>query len=107
MAELALKYDAENASVIEYVQELQKDIELDNLLAPDHPERVKYDKMVEWLKKEGATIEGAKIRYYSDAYRAVHATRDLPSGTRILFVPDHILMSHDRACQTPIGQQLI
>jgi len=59
--------------------------------------------MFEWLKNDGAYYEKLKLRYYSQDYRGVHASRDIKKGETILLVPLKCLLTLDMAMLSPIG----
>jgi hypothetical protein len=67
--------------------ELKQEIEEDNFLPPDHPERLRFEKMLKWLSDGGSKFDKLKIRYYGPEYRGVHAARDIKKGETILLVP--------------------
>jgi hypothetical protein len=46
----------------------------------DHPERIKMNKFFEWLKKNGAKVNGVKVRWYSETNRGMIATKDFKVG---------------------------
>ncbi len=72
----------------------------------DHPERKRFNDMFEWLKKDGAYFEKLKLRYYTQDYRGVHASRAIKKGETILLVPLKNLLTLDRAMESPIGSQM-
>jgi len=39
------------------------------------------------MQNGGADFSKLKLRYYSDNYRGVHASRDIKNGENILIVP--------------------
>lgn len=53
----------------------------------DHPERLRFNAMFDWMKSGGAEFNKMKLRYYTEDYRGVHASRDVKKGETILFVP--------------------
>ena len=61
--------------------------QLDNLLAVDHPERARFERLIAWMRAGGAEFNKMKLRYYSADYRGVHAARDIVEGETILYVP--------------------
>lgn len=64
-----------------------KEYQMDNLLAVDHPERARFERLIEWMRSGGAQFNKMKLRYYSADYRGVHAARDILEGETILYVP--------------------
>jgi histone-lysine N-methyltransferase SETD3 len=69
----------------------------------DHPERARYNTMLEWMEQGGSRFDKLKLRYYTDDYRGVHAARPIKKDETILFVPFHQLLTLDMAMQSPIG----
>ena len=61
--------------------------QMDNLLAVDHPERARFERLIAWMRAGGAQFNKMKLRYYSADYRGVHAARDIVEGETILYVP--------------------
>lgn len=61
--------------------------QMDNLLAVDHPERARFERLIAWMRTGGAQFNKMKLRYYSADYRGVHAARDIAEGETILYVP--------------------
>jgi len=57
------------------------------VLPPDHPERKRFQVLLDWMKNGGAEFDKLKLRYYSENYRGVHAARDIKNGECILKVP--------------------
>jgi hypothetical protein len=53
--------------------------------------------MFDWLKSDGADFKKLKLRYYTEDYRGVHASRDIAKGETILFVPKKNLLTLDMA----------
>ena len=72
----------------------------------DHPERKRFNDMFEWLKNDGAYFEKLKLRYYTQDYRGVHASRAIKKGETILLVPLKNLLTLDMAMESPIGSQM-
>lgn len=79
--------DPDNLSFKELLQEIQKEIEMENVIAPDHPERKRFAVLLDWMSDGGADYNKLKLRYYSDDYRGVHAKTNIKSGEAILYVP--------------------
>ena len=45
--------------------------------------------MLKWLADGGSQFDKLKIRYYSEDYRGVHASKNIKKGETILYVPKH------------------
>jgi hypothetical protein len=58
----------------EMLHELRTEIEQDELLPLDHPERKRFQDLLDWMQKEGSDFSKLKLRYYSENYRGVHAS---------------------------------
>jgi hypothetical protein len=57
--------------------EAEEEFKLDTTIAKDHPERARFNAMFDWLKSDGADFKKLKLRYYTEDYRGVHASRDI------------------------------
>jgi histone-lysine N-methyltransferase SETD3 len=55
------------------------------------------------MRSGGAKFDKMKLRYYSENFRGVHASRDIINGETILFVPHDQLMTLEMAMTSPIG----
>lgn len=82
-----LEVDPENTDFIKLSTELAQEIEDDNRLAPDHPERKRFGELLDWMHKGGSDSSKMKLRFYSDNYRGVHAATDVKAGETVLYVP--------------------
>lgn len=87
MLKQALEIDSSNEEILKYFEETKMEYEDDNTLPVDHPERVRFDRMCQWLKDGGSKFDKLKIMFYSPDYRGVHAARDIKKGEIILHVP--------------------
>lgn len=74
----------------------------DNYL-PVPEEKVRFDKLFEWMKKDGAEFDKLKMRYYAPDYRGVHAAREVHKGETILYVPRKEIITLEMAMESPIG----
>lgn len=68
-------------------EETKLEIEEDNSIPLEHPERQRFEKLLKWLKEGGSIYDKLKIRYYTADYRGVHAARDIKKGETILYIP--------------------
>lgn len=101
-----LTLDPENQDMIKLLDELKKEYEEDNFLEADHPERLRFEKMLKWLSEGGSKFEKLKIRYYGPEYRGVHAARDIKKGETILYVPKEQIITLEMAIASPIGSKM-
>lgn len=74
----------------------------DNYL-PVAEEKVRFDALFEWMKKDGAEFDKLKMRYYAPDYRGVHAAREVKKGETILYVPRKEIITLEMAMESPIG----
>lgn len=109
----ALQLAESNKESQEIVDEMRNTLQFlirekiqDAALSVDHPERLRYNQMLEWLHKGGAQFDKLKLRYYSDDYRGVHAARNIRKDETILFVPLKMLLTLDMAMVSPIGAKM-
>jgi histone-lysine N-methyltransferase SETD3 len=106
VAEEGLKLEPDNPAFLELISEIQKEIEQDNVLPLDHPERRRFNALLDWMERGGADFSKLKLRYYSENYRGVHASQNIKSGEVILYVPLNQIITLEMAYQTPIGRKM-
>jgi len=46
---------------------------LDSVLPQDHPERIRFKNLLDWMKNGGSDFSKLKLQYYAESYRGVHA----------------------------------
>ena len=66
----------------------------------DMPEPVtepKYIKFFEWLNENGAIYDGIELRKSSESMRGVYAIRDFKEDEVLIFVPDKLIHSYEKA----------
>lgn len=102
----AIELDPTNDDFIKYLEETKTEYEEDNSLAIDHPERKRFERMLQWLKDGGSNFDKLKIRYYTADYRGVHAARDIKKGETILFVPKEQIITLEMAFASPVGKKM-
>ena len=56
------------------------------------------------MKNGKADFSKLKLRYYSENYRGVHASRDIKNGETILLVPLNQIINLEMAFKSPIGK---
>lgn len=101
-----LQRDPSNESYNKLFEELRKEMEEDNTIAEDHPEKIRFRKLLEWLKSGGSTFDKLKIRFYTEDYRGVHAARDIKKGEIILYVPKEQIITLEMAMASPVGKKM-
>jgi len=57
------------------------------LIPPEHPERKRFQNLLDWMDAGGSKYDSLKLRFYSDNHRGVHAKNDVKAGESILYVP--------------------
>ena len=73
--------DPELVEEIEHMlAEAEEEYAKDTTIPKDHPERSRFNKMFDWLKDNGSEFPKLKMRYYTEDYRGVHASRDIMKG---------------------------
>ena len=82
-----LEIEPENEIIKTLIDETAVEIEQDNKIPPDHPERKRFQNLLDWMKNGGADFSKLKLRYYTDNYRGVHAKNEIKSGETVLVVP--------------------
>lgn len=103
----ALKIDPEYKDIIDLQRETQKDYDVNNVLPISHPERAKFDELVQWLQQGGALFPKLQMRFYSQDYRGVHSNTYMAKDECILFVPKSHIITLEMAKATPIGIQMV
>jgi hypothetical protein len=82
-----LELEPGNQEFKKLFEEIKLEIEEDNSIPLEHPERQRFEKLLKWLKEGGSIYDKLKIRYYTADYRGVHAARDIKKGETILYIP--------------------
>jgi protein-histidine N-methyltransferase len=104
--EEAIKIEPSNEDLKKLFEETKIEFDEDNNLPMDHPERTRFNKLLNWLKDGGSQFEKLKIRYYTADYRGVHAARDIKKGETVLFVPKDQIITLEMAMESPIGKKM-
>lgn len=73
--------------MLKFMAEITIEIEEDNKIPKEHPERKRFQTLLDWMEEGGAQFDKLKLRYYSENYRGVHAKQDIKNGETILLVP--------------------
>lgn len=101
-----LTIEPSNEIMIKLLDETQKEYEEDHNLPEDHPEKIRFNRMLDWLAKGGSNYNKIKIRYYSADYRGVHAAKDIKKGEIILYVPKEQIITLEMAFASPVGKKM-
>ena len=72
----------------------------------DHPEILRFNKFVKWLRDGGAHFDKIKMRYYTTDYRGVHARAGIKKNEVFLTIPENLIITLEMAKSTPIGAQM-
>jgi histone-lysine N-methyltransferase SETD3 len=88
------------------LEEMKKEYEEDNTIPADHPEKQRFQRLLDWLAQGGSKFDKLKIRFYSPDYRGVHAARDIKKGEIILYVPKEQIITLEMAIGSPIGKKM-
>lgn len=102
----AIELEPSNEEFRKVMDETKLEIEEDNSIPVDHPERQRFEKLLKWLKEGGSEFGKLKIRYYTADYRGVHAARDIKKGETILFVPKEQIITLEMAFASPVGKKM-
>jgi histone-lysine N-methyltransferase SETD3 len=105
-----LKSAPEKVRADETVQALLKKLEeeyaLDNILPKDHPEILRFERFVKWLRDGGAKFDKVKMRYYSADYRGVHAKMRVRKNEVLVHIPLNLIITLEMAKEAPIGAKM-
>ena len=63
------------------------EVEVDNELAKDHPERKKFEDLRAKMEKGGTDCSKLRLRFYSENHRGVHAACNIKEDETILKIP--------------------
>ena len=97
--------DPENEPIKELLDFALAEAKEDDYL-PVPEEKVRFEAMFNWMKKDGAEFDKLKMRYYAPDYRGVHAARDVKKGETILYVPRKEIITLEMAMESPIGAKM-
>jgi len=107
-----LKVNPDDSSLLKALQNLsillkEKKIKEAEAKKKENPDCDKFEGMVEWLHRGGATFPKLYMKYYSEDYRGVHClTRIVPNDV-LLYVPHKYLMTSEVAKESSIGRSII
>jgi len=101
-----LEIEPDNETLKALTEEIKKEIEEDSNLPLDHPERKRFDSLLNWLKEGGSDFGKLKLRYYTADYRGVHAARNIKKGETILYVPKDKIITLEMAFASPVGKKM-
>jgi len=76
------------------------------LAQTDAQETDRWDRLIEWLRAGGARFPDIYLRYHSHEHRGVHARKDIPKNTTILYVPHSHIMTTELAKASEIGRRI-
>ena len=103
MLQKAFELDPSNEQVKELLEfHIEEKKEDDYVPVPE--EKVRFEALFSWMKKDGAEFDKLKMRYYAPDYRGVHAARDVNKGETILYVPRKEIITLEMAMESPIGK---
>ena len=98
--------DPDSIEIREMIQEVEFEIEQDTRLPPEHPERKRFQNLLDWMQKEKSDFSKLKLRYYTENYRGVHAAQTIKNGETVLYVPLNLIITLEMAFKSPIGRQM-
>ena len=84
----------------------KKEIDEDNEVSKEDPERKRFDTLFDWMRQGGSKFDKLKVRYYGPDYRGVHSSRDIKRGEVIMCVPKKQLITLEMAMTSPIGYKM-
>jgi hypothetical protein len=58
------------------------------------------------MREQGAQFDGIELRKESEFMRGIYAKRDFKEKDEMLFVPEHLLLSYEKALQSSIGKMM-
>lgn len=69
-------------------------------------DRARFERLINWMKENGATINKMKIRWLGPEYRGVVASRDINKGDLLLSVPKNLVMNPDKYKESELVSKL-
>ena len=66
----------------------------------------KFVEFFEWVESAGAKFDKLELRKITENFRGIYAKADIKKGEEMLFVPDHLILSMEKAKLTPLGQKM-
>jgi len=90
--------------------ELLEEIEAAMARGDDGSEQVeheRFDRLLDWMKENGADFSKLELRYYSADWRGVHAKEEIKKGDTVLFVPHDTIVTLDLAKESPLGKYMV
>ena len=103
----ALSIQPNFSELLELKKEIEEELRALNVLPLDHPERVKFNNLVNWLKSGNSEFPKLEMRFYSQDYRGVHCTSFAHKDECLLFVPKSHIITLEMAKATPIGSKMV
>jgi hypothetical protein len=85
---------------------IKEDYEADQVVKVSDAERVKFDRMLQWMRDNGASINKCKIRWFGPDYRGVVADRDIKKDDVVMFVPRRLLANYEKAAKSVLCERM-
>lgn len=89
--------DKTNQGLKTELEMLEKEIKMDQLMPKDHPNRLKMQRYIDWLRGNGAVFnQKLRLRSESDKDWEVIAMKDIEKGEAILKIPEKFVMTYEK-----------
>lgn len=99
--------DKNNQSLKAELDQLEQEIKMDQLMPKDHPNRLKMQRYLDWLRGNGAVFsQKLRLRSESDKDWEVIAMRDIERGEAILKIPEKFVMTYEKVQDIPANSWL-
>ena len=99
--------ESEYGQLSEMYEEHKKEYEDDHQIEDTDPQKIRFDKLEQWLHEGGSKYDKLKIRFYNPIYRGVHAARKIKAGEEILLIPKKQIMTLEMAESSILGKKMM
>ena len=106
VVEKGIEAEPDNADMKALLEQIDTELSLETAIPLDHPARLKFQGMIDWMLDEGADFSQIKIIYYTANYRGVHANKAIRPGEQVLYVPKNLLITLDACLACPLAKKI-
>lgn len=104
--EKGFELEPENKDLKNLKDEVEVELRQENLIPADHPEKVKFKEMTDWLNEGGADLGHTKMTYFAKNFRGVTSTREFVEGDTVYYIPLKQMIITENCYATKYGKIL-